>query len=86
MNAIWLAALVLGSLFAIAGAQELNWKLINALIILGCMGIGFGLGFAFGLGSKNLGRVPDAGLTFSMILGIVAAMGCVAQNRSRGNP
>lgn len=86
MNAIWLAALVLGSVFAIAGARELRWKLINAVVILGCMGVGFGLGYAAGLGGQNLGRVPDAGPTFSMILGIVGAMGCIAENRSRGNP
>ena len=58
MNAIWLAALVLGSVFAIAGARELRWKLINAVVILGCMGVGFGLGYAPESG-KSPRRRPD---------------------------
>jgi hypothetical protein len=83
MAILWLAALILGSAFAIAGAQGVKWKLLNAVIIIGCMGLGFGIGYAAGLGSKNMGRVRNAGIPFSMILGIVGAMGCVAQNKSR---
>ncbi|MGA2811913.1 MAG: hypothetical protein ABSG16_10975 [Candidatus Acidiferrum sp.] len=83
MAILWLVALLLGSVYAIAGAEDAKWKLLNFVIILGCMGIGFAIGQAAGLGSKNLGAVPNAGLPFAMILGIVGAMGCVAQNRSR---
>jgi len=83
MVAIWLAALILGSAFAIFGAQGLVWKLVNLIIILGCVSLGLGIGYAAGLGSQNLGRVPNGAAPFAMIFGTVGAMGCVAQNRSR---
>ena len=83
MAILWLAALILGSAFAIVGAEGLKWKLLNGLIIIGCMGLGLGIGHAAGLGSQNLGRVPHAGMPFSMIFGVVGAMVCVAQNNSR---
>ncbi len=83
MELVWLTALILGSGFAIAGGQKLKWKLLNLLIILGCMGLGFGIGYAAGLGSGNMGRVPDAALPFSMMFGIVAAFGCVRLNNWR---
>jgi hypothetical protein len=80
---VWLAALILGSVFAVTGAQEANLKLLNVVIILGCIGLGLGIGYAAGLGSENMGRVRDAAVPFAMIFGIVGAMGCVAHNVSR---
>ena len=53
MSEIWLAALILGSAFAIASGQGAKWKVLNAAIILACMGLGLGLGYAVGLGSKT---------------------------------
>jgi hypothetical protein len=87
MILIWLTPLLLGSAFAIVGAQGAKLKLVNAVIILGCMGLGLGIGYAAGLGSKNMGAIPHQAVPFSMIFGIVGAMGCVAQNllRARGN-
>ena len=82
MVLLWLVTLLLGSAFAIVGAQGVQRKLLNALIILACMGIGLALGYASGLGSKNLGIIPHAAGPFSMILGVVGAMGCVALNTS----
>jgi hypothetical protein len=83
MPMVWLAALILGSGFAIAGGQGWGWKLLNAVIILGCIGLGLGLGYAAGLGTQNFGRVPNAAVPFGMIFGIVGAIGCMAGNRSR---
>jgi hypothetical protein len=83
MVTLWLAALILGSAFAIVGAQGAAWKLLNAVIILGCMGVGLGIGYAAGLGSNNLGRISDAAVPFSTIFGVVGATVCVAQNVSR---
>jgi hypothetical protein len=80
MEVIWLAALILGSGFAIATGQGAMWKVLNAVIILGCMGLGFGLGYAVGLGSGNMGFVPAQGLPFAMVFGIVGAMTCVVRN------
>jgi hypothetical protein len=85
MNLLWLAALILGSGFAVASGQTVRWKLLNLAIILGCMGLGFGIGSAIGLASKNMGRVPDAGLPLSMMCGIVGAFGCMQlRNNRRG--
>jgi hypothetical protein len=83
MDIVWLAALILGSGFAIAGGQSMKWKLINLLAIVGCMALGFGIGYAAGLGSGNMGRVPNAALPFSMLFGIVGALGCVRWNTQR---
>jgi hypothetical protein len=80
MEVIWLAALILGSGFAIATGQGAKWKVVNAVIILACMGLGFGLGYAVGLGSENMGFVRGEGVPFAMMFGIVGAMTCVVRN------
>ena len=80
MAVIWLVALILGSGFAIAAGQDAKWKVLNAVIILGCMGLGFGLGYAVGLGRGDFGFVRGEGLPFAMMFGIVGAMACVARN------
>jgi hypothetical protein len=80
MAAIWLAALILGSAFAIAAGQGVKWKVLNAAIILVCMAVGLGLGYAMGLGRGNFGFVRGEGVHFAMMLGIVGAMACVARN------
>jgi hypothetical protein len=80
MDLLWLAALILGSAFAVASGQTVKGKFLNLAIILGCMGLGFGIGYAIGLGSKNMGRVPDAGLPLSLMCGIVGAFGCMQLN------
>jgi hypothetical protein len=80
MDAIWLAALFLGSGFAIFGGHTAKWKLLNFAIIVVCMVAGLGIGHAAGLGSKNLGQVHDADAPFSMMFGIVAALGCIQLN------
>jgi hypothetical protein len=77
MDLVWLTALILGSGFAIAGGQNVKGKLLNLVIILGCMGLGFGSGYAGGLGSKNMGRVPNAALPISMMFGILGALRCL---------
>ncbi len=83
MAILWSAALILGVGFAIAGGQGVKWKLINVAIILGCMALGLGIGYAAGLGSKNMGSVPNEAVPFSMILGVVGAFGCVARNTTQ---
>jgi 1,4-dihydroxy-2-naphthoate octaprenyltransferase len=83
MDLIWLVPLILGAGFAVAGGQDAKWKSVNLLIIVGCMAVGFGIGYAAGLGSQNLGRVPDGGWPFSMMFGIVAALVCVQLNSQR---
>ena len=84
MYIIWLAGLILGSGYAILGGGETKWRLLNAVIILSCMGLGYGIGYAAGLGSGNLGSVPEAGLPLSLLLGTAAAVGCVGWNSQRG--
>ena len=82
MIVIWLAALLLGSAFAIGG-PGVKRKLLNVVVILACMGVGFGLGYAAGLGSKNLGSVPDLAVPLSMMFGVAGALGCVWLNKGR---
>jgi hypothetical protein len=81
MAVLWLVTLILASAFAIAGARGLKWKLLNILIILCCMGVGLGIGYAAGLGSKNMGMVPGEAVPFAMMFGIVGALGCVVGNK-----
>ncbi|HEY2544549.1 MAG TPA: hypothetical protein VGI46_00640 [Candidatus Acidoferrum sp.] len=83
MTLLWLTTLILAAGFALAGAEGLQCKLLNVLITLGSMAVGFGLGYALGLGSGNFGRVPNAALPVSMMFGIVAALGCVWLNSCR---
>jgi hypothetical protein len=80
MAALWLVALLLGTGFAIATGPGAKWKMLNVAIILGCMGIGLGLGYAIGLGSKNFGAVSNAATPLSMMFGVLGAMVCVARN------
>jgi hypothetical protein len=83
MYVVWLAALLLGSGFAIVGGQGARWKLLNFGIIAGSMAAGFGIGYAAGLGSVNFGRVPHAALPISLMFGIVAALACIQLNSWR---
>jgi hypothetical protein len=83
MDLIWLVPLILGSLFAISGGHGSAGKFLNFIIILACMGIGFGIGYAAGLSQGNFGRIPGAALPLSMMFGIVAALGCIRINNWR---
>jgi len=83
MYLVWLSALVLGAGFAIAGGQSAKWKCLNVSIIVGCMALGFGIGYAVGLGSQNLGSVKGEGWPVAMMFGIVGALGCLQLNSWR---
>ena len=85
MTTIWLIALILALGFAIGGSDGWKWRLLNVIIILGCAAIGFGIGYAAGLGRGNLARAPDAGAPFGMMLGIVGAMVCIRGNERRSS-
>jgi hypothetical protein len=79
---LWVAALIIASIFALANGQGLNGKLINLAIILGCMALGFGIGHAAGLGSSNLRfGAPGLALPFSMIFGIVGALAILLRTK-----
>jgi len=83
MTMLWLVTLILCSGFAVASGEGVKWKLLNTVIILGCMGLGYVLGYALGLGSGNFGSVPNQALPVSMMFGIVGALGYLWQNNSR---
>jgi hypothetical protein len=80
MAAIWLAALLLSSGFALATGSEVKGKIINVIVILGCMGLGAGVGYAMGLGRGNMWVVPNAALPFAMMFGVLGAIVCVAKD------
>jgi len=79
MIMLWLVTLILGSGFAVASGEGVKWKLLNMAIILGCMGLGYGLGYSLGLGRGNFGSVANQALPLSMMFGIVGALGCLWQ-------
>ena len=81
MALIWLAALLLGCGFAIAGGTGWERKLLNLVIILGCIALGLSLGYAAGLGSRNMGRVRNQAVPIGMVFGIVGAIGCIQGNK-----
>jgi hypothetical protein len=83
MTMLWLVTLILGSSLAVASGEGMKWKLVNVVIIAGCMGLGYGLGYALGLGIKNLGMVPNQALPLAMMFGIVGALGCLCRGNSR---
>jgi hypothetical protein len=80
MTGIWLAALLLGSAFAISIGQEVKGKVINVVIILVCMAVGAGAGFAMSLGRGNMGMVPGQAMPFAIMFGVLGAMVCVAKD------
>jgi hypothetical protein len=81
MIAIWFAALFLGAWFAISGAAGASRKFVNLGIIAGCMCLGYSLGFAAGLGTTNLWRMPHVAVPVALIFGIVAAGCLIYENR-----
>ena len=82
MEGIWLAALLLGSGFAISTGSGVKGRVINGVIILVCMGVGAGVGFAMGQGRGSLGMVPGQVMPFAMMFGVLGAMVCVAKDTS----
>lgn len=82
MASIWLAALLLGSGFAVSTGRGVQGKIINVVIILVCVSVGAGVGFAMGQGRGNLGMVPNATMPFAIIFGVLGAMVCVAKDTS----
>jgi hypothetical protein len=62
MPILWLVTLILASGFAITSGRGVKWKVLNVGFIVVCMGLGYGIGYAAGLGSRNLEAVPHAAL------------------------
>jgi len=75
----------LGSGFAVSTGRGVKGKVINVVIILGCMALGAGVGFAMGQGRGNLGMVPNATMPLATIFGVLGAMVCVAKDTSQTN-
>jgi hypothetical protein len=75
MTEIWLAALIIGSMFALASGEGVKGKLLNLVVILSCMALGYGIGYAAGLGSQNMGLgAHGLAMPLSVIFGIVGAV------------
>jgi hypothetical protein len=84
MAAVLLAGLIVVSALAIAGGKGAKWKLLNLIIILGSMGLGLFIGYVAGMWGKNMEIGAAAALPLSILLGLVAAIGCLRRNKTRG--
>ena len=63
MTMLWLVTLLLGSSLAVANGEGVKWRLLNVVIILGCMGLGYGLGYSLGLWAWLFGKRSQPGFT-----------------------
>ena len=82
-GAVFLLALIILSIFAIAGAKGLKWKLLNLLIIVGFMAGGLTIGLAVGGDSATGGHLAAA---LMPPLGAVGAFACLRRNKRRISP
>ena len=85
-SAILILALIVLSGAAVAGARATKWKATNLGIIVGMMGVGFGIGFLIGKISDDMAAGGHAATSLMLLLGCVAAVGCIVRNKIRQNP
>lgn len=84
MATVLLAGLIVVAALAIAGGKGVKSKLLNVIIILGFMSLGLFIGYAAGMWGKNMEIGAEAALPLSISLGLVAAIGCLRRNKTRG--
>jgi lysylphosphatidylglycerol synthetase-like protein (DUF2156 family) len=83
MGAFWLLLLLVLSVYAIASAKGVRWKLFNLLIIIAFMAAGLGVGFALGAWGGNMAIGGHAAASLTILLGVVGALGCALRNKRR---
>ena len=83
MGLLWLATLFVVTGIAVAGAKGAKQKLLNLLIIVACVALGLGIGYAIGFWGKNMAIGVEAAVPLGISLGVIAAVGCWQRNRMR---
>jgi len=78
-----LLALIAFAVLAIATAKGAKWKGINALIIIGFMAAGIGIGALLGAWGGNMEIGGDAAVPLAELLGAVGGLGCWRRNKRR---
>src|SRR5689334_23482187 len=84
--AILILALIVLSGAAVAGGRGAKWKAANLGIIAGIMAVGFGIGFLIGRISDDMTAGGHAATSLMLLLGGVAAVGCIVRNKLRHTP
>lgn len=84
--AILILALIVLSGAAVAGGRGAKWKAANLGIIVGIMVVGFGIGFLIGRISDDMTAGGHAATSLMLLLGCLAAVGCIVRNKLRHTP
>ena len=83
---ILIVALVVLSGAAVAGGRGAKWKAVNLGIIIGVMAVGFGIGFLVGRISDDITAGGHVATSLMLLLGCLAAVGCIVRNKLRHTP
>lgn len=78
-----LLAFVAFAVLAIATAKGAKWKALNALIIIGFMATGLGIGALLGVWGGNMEIGGHAAIPLAELLGVVGGLGCWRRNKWR---
>lgn len=81
--AILILALIVLSGAAAAGGRGAKGKAVNLGIIIGVMAVGFGIGFVIGRISDDMTAGGHAATSLMLLLGCLAAVGCIVRNKLR---
>ena len=84
--AILVLALIVLSGAAVAGGRGAKWKAVNLGIIIGIMAVGFGIGFLIATISGDITAGGHVATSLMLLLGCVAAVGCIVRNKMRQPP
>lgn len=80
---ILILALIVLSGAAVAGGRSAKWKALNLCIVIGVMAVGFGIGFLIGRISDDVTVGGHVATSLMLLLGCLAAVGCIVRNKLR---
>src|SRR5215831_4156749 len=83
---ILILALIVLSGAALAGGRGAKWKTVNLGIIIGTMAVGFGIGFLMARVSGDITAGGHVATSLMLLLGCLAAVGCIVRNKLRHTP
>ncbi len=83
MSVVFYVGLIVLSCVAVAGGKGVKWKLLNLLIILGCMTGGVAIGAGLGAWGGSGEMAGHLAFVLMPLLGCVGAFGCMRRNKRR---